>query len=145
MAHKDPEGPEIKATTAIKNEDTAGLCELFNNKKWKDLNKSGFFDVKYYNSENIVFYHISVKEKNFNEIKKKSEEVNRFRNGYIGQHLRSVDIEEIVRVAGVTREFSEKFLCHFLDNNPFEKIVFDMTAKRCIYKKDKKKHFTKSS
>ena len=81
---------------------------------------------------------MSVKEQVFNPIKNRQEEVNRFRNGYIRQHLTSVDVEEIVRVGGVTKDFFEGFIRDNLDYNPFEKFVLDMTAKRNKYKKEKK-------
>ena len=102
------------------------------------MNKSGFFDVKYYNPENIIFQHLSVKEQVFNPIKNRSEEVSRFRNGYIKQHLTSIDIEEIVRVGGDIIEFFEGLIFDNLDCNPFEKFVLDMTAKRNKFKKEKK-------
>ena len=88
---------------------------------------------------------MSVKEQVFNTIKKRWEEVNRFRNGYKRQHLSSVDIEEIVRTGGVIREFYEGFICDNSYYNPFEKFVPDMTAKRNIYRKEKKKHIRNSS
>ena len=83
MAHPDSKWPKIETTIAIKKDDSARLCELFNNKERKDLNKSGFFDVKYYNGEDIIFQRMSVTEQVFKAIKKRWEEVNRFRNGYI--------------------------------------------------------------
>ena len=139
MAHPDSKWPKIKTAIAIKKEDTAHLCELFNTREWKKLNKSGFFDVKYYNPENIIFEHMSVKEQVFNAIKNRWEEVNRFRNGYIRQHLTSIDIEEIVRVGGVITEIFEGFICDNLDHKLFEKFFLDMTAKRNKYKKEKRK------
>ena len=45
------------------------------------LNKSGFFDVKHHNPENIIFQHISDKQQVFNPIEIRQEELNRFRNG----------------------------------------------------------------
>ena len=74
----------------------------------------------------------------FNPIKNRSEEVNRFRNGYIRQHLTSVDIEEIVRVGGIKIEFFEGFICDNIDYNPFEKFVLETTAKTNKYKKEKR-------
>ena len=140
MAHKDSKWPKIKTAIAIKKEDSVCLCELFNTDEWEKINKSGFFDIKYYNPENIIFQHKSVKEQVFNPIKNRSEEVNRFRNGYIRQHLTSVDIEEIVRVGGIKIEFFEGFICDNIDYNPFEKIVLEMTAKTKTnkYKKEKR-------
>ena len=81
---------------------------------------------------------MSVKEQIFNATKSRLEEVNRFRNGYIGQYLTSVDIEEIVTVGGVIEEVLEGFVCVNLDYNPFENIVHDMKPKRKRYKKEKK-------
>ena len=76
MAHKDSKWPKIETVLAIKKEDSARLCEVFKTSEWK--NKSGFFNVKYYNTENIVLQHMSVKEQVFNAIKYRWEEVNRF-------------------------------------------------------------------
>ena len=45
MAQKDSKWPEIETTTAIKKEASARLRELPNTDGWKNLNKSGFFDV----------------------------------------------------------------------------------------------------
>ena len=130
MAHKDSKWLEIQTAIEIQKEDRARLCELFNTGEGRKLNKSGPFDVKFYNPENIILQHISVKEQVFNAFKNKWEEVNFFRNGYIKQHLTSVNIEKVVRVGGVITEFVESFICENLDCNPFEKFVFDMTAKR---------------
>ena len=69
--------------------------------------------------------------------------MDRFRNGYIRQHLTSVD-NEIVRVGGVITEIFEGFICDNLDYNPFEKFVLDMTAKKEL-QKGEKKHIANSS
>ena len=61
MAHLDSKWPKIETAKAIRLEDSDYLCELFINGEWKNLNKTGFFKVKYYNPENIVFQHMSVK------------------------------------------------------------------------------------
>ena len=66
----------------------------------ENLNRTGFIRLKYYNPKNIVFQHMSVKEKAFNDRKNRYEEINRFRNSGIVQHLTSVDIEEVVRSVG---------------------------------------------
>ena len=86
---------------------------------------------------------MSVKEQIFNAMKNRLEELNRFRNGYIRQHLTSVDIEESVRVGGYIPEFYEGFNCDNLSYNPFGRFVPDMTAKRTRYKK-RTKHITNS-
>ena len=64
--------------------------------------------------------------------------MNCFRNGYMRQHLTSVDFEEIVRNGGVITEIFEGFICDTLDFNQFENFVLDMTAKRNKYKIEKK-------
>ena len=135
MAHENSKRPAIETAKAITPEDSNLLCELFNNNKWKSLNKTGFFKIKYYNPENLVPQHMAVKEDAFNETKNNCECVNRFRNGDITQHLTSVDIEEVVRIGGVIKEFYEGFICDNLDYNPFREYILDMTAKRNEYKK----------
>ncbi len=114
--------------------DSKYLCDLFNNNEWKDLNKTGFFKVKYYNPEFLILQHLAVNEDVWNESKNKHENVNRFRNGHIIQHLTSVDIEQIVRIGGIILEFFEGFICHNLDNSPFTECVHDLIKKRNEYK-----------
>ena len=63
MAHKDSKWPKLETAIAIKKEDSARLCELFKTGDWRNSNKSGFFDVTYYNPENIIFQQMSVKER----------------------------------------------------------------------------------
>ena len=76
--------------------------------------------------------------------KNRLEEVNRLRNGYIRQHVTSVDIEEVVGVDGVITELFQGFFDNLV-YSPFDKFVLDMTAKRKKYKKEKRKHNTNSS
>ena len=71
---------------------------------------------------------MAVKEDVHKETKNSTENVNRFRNGDIAQHLTSVDIEEVVRIGGVIKEFDERFICDNLDYNPFKEYISDMTA-----------------
>ena len=131
--------PEIETSISINPiQDGNYLCDLFNNNEWKNLNKSGFFKVKYYNPEYLILQHIAVNEEVFNESKNKFEHVNRFRNGHITQHLTSVDIEQIVRIGGVILEFIEGFICDNLDYNPFTEYVHDLIEKRNQYKKQGK-------
>ena len=81
---------------------------------------------------------MAVKKDVQNETKNKSENVNRFRNGDIAQHLTSFDIEEVLRIGGVIKEFYERFICDNLDYNPFKEYYSDMTAKRNENKKQGK-------
>ena len=138
MAHETSSWPAIETAKAINPEDSEVYCELFNTGERASLNKTGFFKVKYHNPENLILQHMAVKEDVYNETKNKYENVNRFRNGDITQHLTSVDIEEVVRVGGVIKKFYEGFICDNLDYNPFEEYILDMTAKRNEYKKQGK-------
>ena len=107
MAHPDSKWPKIETAKAIRPEDSDYLCELFINGEWKNSNKTWFFKVSYYNPKEIVFRKMSVEENVFNDRKNRYEEINRFRNGDITQHLTSVDIEEVVRSGGCTLEYSK--------------------------------------
>ena len=138
MAHDDSTWPSIETAKGIRPEDSKYLCELFNNNEWKDLNRTGFFKVKYHNPEHLVLQHIAVNEEVFNEIKNKYERINRFRNDDITQYLTSVDIEQVVRTGAVIIEFYEGFICDKLDYNPFKDHILDMTANRNEYKEQGK-------
>ena len=64
--------PKIETSIAINpKQDNNYLCDLFNNNEWKNLNKSGFFKVKYYNPEYLKLQHLPVNEEVFNESKNK--------------------------------------------------------------------------
>ena len=67
MAHLNSKWPEKETAKAIKPEHSNRLCELFNNKEWSSLNKTGFLKVKCYNHENLILQHMAVKEDVFNE------------------------------------------------------------------------------
>ena len=43
MAHEDSIWPIIETAKVIVPKDSDILCELFNNKEWKNSNKTGFF------------------------------------------------------------------------------------------------------
>ena len=138
MAHPDSKWPKIETAKAIEEEDSDRLCELFNKGDWKSLNKSGFFKVRYYNSKEIIFQHMSVKENVFNDRKNRCEEIIRFRNGDITQHVTSLDIEEVFRSGGYIVKILEGFICDNLDFNPFERFIIDMTSKRNKFKGENK-------
>ena len=127
MAHNDSKWPKIETTKTIEKEYSNRLCEFFNSEDWKSLSHSGFNEIKSYNSKDIMFQHLSVKETVFNENKKRYEEINCFRNGHITQHLTSVDIEELVEVGSVLLERYERFISDNLEFNPFENFVIRMT------------------
>ena len=138
MAHEKSTWPGIETARAINPVVSEVLCELFSTGEWASLNKAGFFRVKYYNPEHLILQHMAVKEDVYHQTKKKHESINRFRNGYITQHLVSVDIEEVVRTGVVIREFYEDFICDNLNFNLFKEYTLDMTAKRNEYKKREK-------
>ena len=81
---------------------------------------------------------MSVQEKVFNDRKNRYEEINRFRNGGITQHLNSVDTEGVVRTGECIVEILEGFICDNLEYNPPEKFIIHMTKRRKRYKKGKK-------
>ena len=119
MAHEDSKWPKRETIQATKPEDNNRLCEFLNNKKWKNLNKSGFFKVKHYNPKDKIFQHMSVKAVVFKDKKNRNEQLNRFRNGYIIQHLTIVDFEDVVRTGGNFLEFHERFVCDNMCLQPF--------------------------
>ena len=87
---------------------------------------SAILKIKCYNPKKLIVQHLPAKEK------EKEIEINRMRNGYITQILRSV---EIVIIGGVVIEiyggvlFREKFKVF-----PFKKIIDELFALRQKYK-----------
>ena len=78
------------------------FCKLFNSARLNELNKSAFLSGKYHNSENLVFQHLPVKEKNTNSYKSNGlEEIDKLRNGIVIDTLTSVDIVEIAESGGI--------------------------------------------
>ena len=84
---------------------------------------------------------MSVKEQVFNVCKKRSEELNRFRNGCITQHLTSVDLSGFVRRGAIVLQFFEGFICDNLHFKFFEEFKIDMTAKKTNSKKRKMTYY----
>ena len=110
---------------------TDAVCSLFNGGIWNELNRYSFLTVKYHNPENLVFQHLSVKEKNENPYKNnRLEEINRMRNEVVIDILTSVDTVELVKYGGITLEVFEGFSCHNLEYNLYKESVTDMFAKR---------------
>ena len=65
------------------------FVEKFNNQSFTQ--GSAILKIKYYNPNKLIVQHIPIKEK------EKKIETNRMRNGYIIDHLTSVDLQEIVK------------------------------------------------
>ena len=110
MAHLDSKWPKIETAKAIDLKASTDLCELFISGEWKKMNISGFFRVKSYNTKEIVFQHMSVKENVFDHHKRRYEDIFRFRKRNITQYLTSIDIEEVVTTGGYIVEFLEGFI-----------------------------------
>ena len=140
-AHKNSKWPKIETAKAIKKEDNDRLCGLFNSGEWRTLNKSVVFRIRYYNAKDILFAQLSVKKQSLNENKIRYEEINRFRNGYVTQYLKSVKkkrVESLVTVGSLILEFYGGFICENLELNPFENFVIMMTENRNKFRKKKK-------
>ena len=75
------------------------LVEKFNSQTFTQ--GSAILKIKYYNPKNLIVQHLPVKEK------EKKIEINRMKNGYIIDHLTSVDIQEIVKIGGKVIEIYE--------------------------------------
>ena len=70
------------------------------------------------NDENLIVQHLPVKKR------EKKIEINRMRNGYIIDHLTSVDIQEIVKVlCKVIRIYENVIYREKLKLSPFRKLL----------------------
>ena len=61
--------PKIETAYTFKKDLNESICSLLNSGRWNELNRSAFLMVKYHNSENLVFQHLPMKEKNKNPYK----------------------------------------------------------------------------
>ena len=95
-----------------------------------DFNQgSAILKIKYFNPKNLVVQHLPIKER-VNKI-----EINRMKNGYIVDHLTSVDIQETVKIGGKVIEIYEGVI--YRENfkvSPFRKVIDKMFALRQKYK-----------
>ena len=91
----------------------------FNNQIFnQDGNDGTILKIKYYIPPNLIFQHLPVREK-VDEI-----EVNRKRNGYIIDTLRSVDISEILKKGEkVVCNYENVFYQENFKLSPFRKII----------------------
>ena len=127
--------PKIETAYPLKEYMSESICSLFNSGRWSELHRSAFLTVKYHNPENLVFQHLSIREKINNPYKNnRFEEINRMRNGVITDTLTSVDIVELVKYGGVILEVYEGFFYHNLEYNPYTEFVTDMFEKRDLFK-----------
>ena len=91
--------PKIETGYAFKREMKDELVEKFNKQTFTQ--GSAILKIEYFNLKNLIVQHLPVKE---NE---KKIEINRMRSGYITQVLKSVDIQEIVKIGGKKIEIYE--------------------------------------
>ena len=91
--------PRIETGYAFTRDMNNELVEKFNNQTFTQ--GSAILKIKYFNPKNLIVQHIPIKEK------EKKIEINRMRNGYIVDHLRSVDIQEFVEIGGKVIEIYE--------------------------------------
>ena len=99
------------------------LVEKFNTGNF--TKGSAVLRIKYYNPKNLIVQHLPVKEK------EKKTENNRMRNGYIRDHLTSVDIQEIVKIGAKVIEFYEGVI--YRENfkvSPFRNVIDKLFALR---------------
>ena len=98
----------------------------------QDGDESAILIIKNYNPPDLIFQHLPVKEK------VKKIEVNRMRNGYIIDTLKSVDIHEIVKIGGKVIKINEGVI--YRENfkiSTFRKVIEKLFALRQKYKDEK--------
>ena len=124
--------PKIETGYAFTRNMNDELVEKFNNQTF--TRGSAILKIKYYNPKNLIVQHLPVKQR------EKKIEINRKRNGYIIDHLTSVDIQEIVKIGGRVKEMYEGVF--YRENfivSPFRKVFDKLFALRnkimmfCIY------------
>ena len=125
--------PKIGTGFAFKPHMNGVYVEAFNNQSFnEDGDESAILTIKYHNPHDLIFQHLTVKEK------VKKIEVNRMRNGYIVDTLTSVDIQEIVKIGGKVVEIYEGVI--YRENfkvSPFRKVIEKLFALRQKYKDEK--------
>ena len=77
------------------------ICSLFSSGRWSELIISAFLTIKYRNAENLIFQHLPLKEKIFNQKNNRWEEVNRMTNGVKIDTLTTVGIVDLVKCGGI--------------------------------------------
>ena len=94
--------PKIETGFAFKPHINKTFADAFNNQTFnEDGDEPAILRIKYYNPAIFIFQHLLVKEKN------KNIEINRMRNGYFIDTLRSVDIQQNVKMGGRAIEIYE--------------------------------------
>ena len=125
--------PKIEIGFAFKPHMNDVYVEAFNNQTFnEDGNEAAILTIKYHNPPDLIFQHLPIKEKD------KKIEVNKMRNGFIVDTLTSVDICEIVKIAGKVVEIFEDVI--YRENfkvSPFRKVNESLFTLRKKYKDEK--------
>ena len=119
--------PRIETRYAFTRDMNNELVGKFNNQTFTQ--GSAILKIRYYNPRDLIVQHLPVREK------EKKIEINRMRNGYIVDHLASVDIQEIVKIGGKVIEIYEGVI--YRENfkvSPFRKVIDKLFALRQKYK-----------
>ena len=102
MWDEDSVYPKLEIGFPFKPDMNDVNVEAFNNQTFnQNGDESAILTIKYYNPPDLIFQHLSVKEKVL------KIEVNRRRNGCIIDTIISVDIQEIVEIGGKVIEIYE--------------------------------------
>ena len=122
---------KIETGFAFKPDMNDVFVEAFNNQLFNQYGEeSAILRIKYYNPPDLIFQHLSVKEK------VKKIEVKRMRNGYILDMLTSVDIFGIVIIGWkVTEVYEGVIYRENLKILPSEKVIeklFALINKTCF-------------
>ena len=119
--------PRIETGYAYTRDMNNELVEKFNTGIFNQ--GSAFLKIKYFNPRDLIAQHLPVKEH------EKKIEINRMRNGYIKDHLTSVDIQEIVKIGGKVIEiYGGKIYRENFKVSPFRKVIDKLFALRQKYK-----------
>ena len=119
--------PKLETGYCYTRDMKSDIVEKFNNQTVTQ--GSAILKVKNYNPKNLIVQHLPLKEKEMRI------EIDRMRNGYFVQTLKSIDIQEIVKIGGRVIEIYEGVI--YRENfkiNPFEKVIDNLFAVRQKYK-----------
>ena len=125
--------PRMETGFAYKPHMNDIYVEAFNNQTFnQDGDESAILTINYYKPADLIFQHLSVKEK------VKKIEVNRKRNGHIIDTLTPVDIQKIVKIGGKVIEIYDGVI--YRENfkiSPFRKVKEKLFALGQKYKDEK--------
>ena len=98
--------PKIETGLAFKPHMNKTYVYAFNNQSFnQDENESAILKLKYWSPSSLIIQHLPVKEK------VEKIEANRMRIGYIKDTLKSVNVQEFVKLGGEVIEIYEGVVC----------------------------------